>query len=551
MRIKKFLFHPEKGISIGWDLAIFGLVCYVTVTTPLRMSFFPNLDASSNLFWIDLVIDFIFLLDIVKRFRTGYFQDTITSEVVMDTKLIAIRYLKGWFLIDFLSCMPVDIVLLLAADHVTDQDSGSSFLGVKRLLKILRVARLAKLFKLVRLLRASRLVKDLERKYDITPSPVLKQAVFLFLAIVVITHLICCAWVFMVTEEGTDSSEKNWVEKTNTTFDVGKLYSTSFYWASSTLTSVGFGDVVPANSSERIFASIVAFIGAFLLGYVFSSTTSMLSSLNKTANNYQEQMEKIKAYLQYRNVPTKLSKRIIEYFRYYISKHALFDEQKILESLSYPLRVELTSFLFEDVLTLIPLFSSIDDSAFLSNILVQLKPFSAAPGDVIMHENDIVQEMYFLIQGELKGYKSKQPDFLKSFAAGDHFGSFASFDPVTKRRTMTITAITYCDLFSLSKKDMRTILHEYPEMKDKLGTDILGEILVSTDKLVETETQNTQETDEDTYATLTKEQYEILMTQADDENWEVEKLKNENEQLILKISELRLTVEKLAERDTD
>jgi hypothetical protein len=56
---------------------------------------------------IDSVVDVIFFLDIVLNFHTTYVSST--GEVISDPKLIRINYLKSWFIIDLLSCLPYDI----------------------------------------------------------------------------------------------------------------------------------------------------------------------------------------------------------------------------------------------------------------------------------------------------------------------------------------------------------------------------------------------------------------------------------------------------------
>jgi len=55
----------------------------------------------------DSCIDVVFFLDIVLNFHTTYVSPT--GEVISDPKLIRLNYLKSWFIIDLLSCLPYDI----------------------------------------------------------------------------------------------------------------------------------------------------------------------------------------------------------------------------------------------------------------------------------------------------------------------------------------------------------------------------------------------------------------------------------------------------------
>lgn len=53
-------------------------------------------------------MDVIFLVDIVLNFHTTFVGPA--GEVISDPKLIRMNYLKTWFVIDLLSCLPYDVI---------------------------------------------------------------------------------------------------------------------------------------------------------------------------------------------------------------------------------------------------------------------------------------------------------------------------------------------------------------------------------------------------------------------------------------------------------
>lgn len=456
MKVK--IFHPASKINLAWEALIFVLVCYLTLEIPLRIAFISKVNKHSALFWIDLLTDLIFFLDVLKRFRTGYFTDEFLSEVVMDQKRIKVSYIKSWFLIDLISSVPMDLFAI-------NQDS--SFFAMFRHTKLLKITRIT---------RFSLFFKILERKLSLSISNILKQLLSLIGVILIVTHLATCVWFYTITNELVGSNlteQENWfttylIQKELTEsfiWTTPNLYITSFYWATSTLTSVGFGDVVAVTQTERLVASVIAFVGSFLTGYIISSTTSAFGRANKARTAFREQMDKIKAYLKYRSVPPRLAKRIDEYFTHYISRHALFDEQAILQTISMPLRVELTSFLFEDVVKVIPFFASINDSSFLAKVMMLLKPLSAVAGDIIYKEGDVGFELYFVVKGYLLSSSKRENFKPQKFRAGHHFGEEAIIQDENIKREVTVTATTYCDIFSLSKKDFKSVVKEFPEIK--------------------------------------------------------------------------------------
>ena len=63
---------------------------------------------------------------------------------------VAKRYLQGWFIIDFVSVLPFDIIGMAA-----NSDDASQ-------LKVLRVIRVARLLKLLRIIRVNRVFRRWE-----------------------------------------------------------------------------------------------------------------------------------------------------------------------------------------------------------------------------------------------------------------------------------------------------------------------------------------------------------------------------------------------------
>ena len=78
------------------------------------------------LFITDTWIDVAFFIDVILNFHTTYVG--VMEEVISDPKLIRWNYLKSWFVIDMLSCVPYDVFDLLA---FSKQPNGQST-GVSR-----------------------------------------------------------------------------------------------------------------------------------------------------------------------------------------------------------------------------------------------------------------------------------------------------------------------------------------------------------------------------------------------------------------------------------
>ena len=70
------------------------LAIYQAIIIPFNISFQPDELNSPYIRTMDSLIDMVFMLDIILRFRTTYI-DQISGEEVVDTKLIGMRYMKS------------------------------------------------------------------------------------------------------------------------------------------------------------------------------------------------------------------------------------------------------------------------------------------------------------------------------------------------------------------------------------------------------------------------------------------------------------------------
>lgn len=154
-----------------------------------------------------------------------------------------IPYTTSFFgIIDLLAILPTYISLLLP---------GSQFLIVIRVLRLLRIFRVLKLIKylneadlLVRALRASKR----------------KIIVFLF---AVLNLVVILGSMMYVLEEGTHGFTS---------------IPQSIYWAIITLTTVGYGDIVPTTTIGKTLASVIMILGYAIIAVPTGIVTVAISN---------------------------------------------------------------------------------------------------------------------------------------------------------------------------------------------------------------------------------------------------------------------------------
>ena len=103
----KYLMYPESTFLQNWDPFITLVLIYSCVETPYRIAFSDE-NAEGDI-WnvISIIVDFLFLFDIVFIFNTAYYDEDF--KIIEDRKTIARHYLQTWFLIDLVGILPFDL----------------------------------------------------------------------------------------------------------------------------------------------------------------------------------------------------------------------------------------------------------------------------------------------------------------------------------------------------------------------------------------------------------------------------------------------------------
>ena len=153
----KWLIDPRTSKRMGyWDFTTVMALLFTALVTPFEVAFLEPVTGDA-LYVINWVVNGIFIVDMIFQFCMIYPSETAEGlRWVDDPRLIALKYLKGWFVIDFVSVFPIGAVAGAAAPS---QDL-SQLVG-------LRTIRLLRLIKLVRLVRASRMFKRWESRLPI------------------------------------------------------------------------------------------------------------------------------------------------------------------------------------------------------------------------------------------------------------------------------------------------------------------------------------------------------------------------------------------------
>ena len=348
------IIHSDGLFRTIWDAILVIFIIYITFMSPLSAALdIGDIDVENPwtpLAIIDVIIDTVFIVDIVMNFHTSYFDKQGVE--VTSKEDIRRKYFKTWFAVDLVSSVPLSMfqIIVLYVQRASIADSQNSE-DIGAALQVSRMIRFLKIFRLVKSVRI--ISKSASIEINKNKKRLLRDLGIL----VVLLHLTACTYIFVAFYGGVaESFHGSWAALYLP--DLGslegyelniELYISALYWAVATLTTVGFGDVVPANTAERVVAIVTMLITAAYYGYLIASMASGVSAGDANLARTNKRMEHLSAYTKAKRFPRALRRKIEAYYHSYYQTKTTVNEIEILTGLSVGLRREVTAFMLNDV----------------------------------------------------------------------------------------------------------------------------------------------------------------------------------------------------------
>ncbi|XP_019934327.2 potassium/sodium hyperpolarization-activated cyclic nucleotide-gated channel 3-like [Paralichthys olivaceus] len=459
-----WIIHPYSDFRFYWDLTMLLLMVGNLIIIPVGITFFKDEHTPP---WIvfNVVSDTFFLMDLVLNFRTGIVKEDNT-EIILDPQKIKIKYLKSWFVVDFISSIPVDYIFLIVETRI-----DSDFYKTARALRIVRFTKILSLLRLLRLSRLIRYIHQWEEVFHMTYD--LASAMVRIMNLIGMM-LLLCHWdgcLQFLVPMLQDFPPDCWVTRNKMVNDTwGQQYSYALFKAMSHMLCIGYGLYPPIGMADVWLTILSMIVGATCFAMFVGHATALIQSLDSSRRQYQEKYKQVEQYMSFHKLPADMRQRIHDYYEHrYQGK--MFDEESILEELNEPLRQEIINFNCRKLVASMPLFANADPN-FVTSMLTKLRFEVFQPGDFIIREGTIGKKMYFIQHGVVSVLTKNSND--TKLSDGSYFGEICLL--TRGRRTASVRADNYCRLYSLSVDNFNEVLEEYPMMRRAFETVALDRL---------------------------------------------------------------------------
>ncbi|KAK8615441.1 hypothetical protein V6N13_017030 [Hibiscus sabdariffa] len=464
-----FIIHPDNWWYVVWTHFILIWAVYSSFFTPLEFGFFRGLP--ENLFLLDIAGQLAFLLDIVIRFFLAY-RHTHSYRLVYDHRLIALRYLKSRFIVDFLGCLPWDAIYKLCVRKEP----------IRYMLWI----------RLSRALRVTEFFEKLEK--DIRINYLFIRIVKLLVVEYYCTHAAGCIFYYLATTLPPSKEGYTWIgslqmgEYRYSNFreiDLWKRYILSLYFSVVTMVTVGYGDIHAVNVREMIFVMIYVSFDMILGAYLIGNMAALIVKGSKT-ERFRDKMADLIKYMNRNNLDKQISKEIKGHLK--LAYDRSYTEATALQDVPASIRTKISQKLYEPFIKEVFLFKGCS-TGFIKQIAIKVHEEFFLPGEVIIEQGNVVDQLYFVCHGKLvevgRGKNDETGDSFMDLQTYSSFGEVSflcnSPQPYTIRvrelsRVLRLDKRSFMEIVEIYFSDGRIILNNLLEGKD---ANMQNEILES------------------------------------------------------------------------
>ncbi|CAK93850.1 unnamed protein product (macronuclear) [Paramecium tetraurelia] len=309
-------FNPDHWAIFSWRLFICFIVIIYFYLIPVFMFFGYEIISDNlrieNIAVFLYIMMFFLIFDIFITLNTGYYDK---GQMVLDKHSIFVRYVTQEFLFDIIAIVSL-ILQVSFRDHYAFLIWVPYFFYFKYYYVTLVDSQVEQLLQVQRKLRAF---------YQI-----LKLILTIFFLVNLFACLFYAAGDYWVNQRQDYGS---WLISSGLQNDIYSLpiavkYEYSFYWALTTMLTVGYGDVTGKNPLE-IFVSIITMIFACVIfAMIVSAFQNVFSEITHHNMQFDKKMTDINRFMKDKNIDMETQQKVRRFFSFMFSEKVRdFNEQ--------------------------------------------------------------------------------------------------------------------------------------------------------------------------------------------------------------------------------
>lgn len=345
--------------------------------------------------------------------------------------------LSGLFLIDILYSLKkfgrrfdmyfyIDVIATIPFDIITFSFGLPGAFSILRLLRIFRIMKMIKMFSTI-------------GNITLIPAPV--KVPLITAGSFILVNFIACAWIEINDFSGTPFL----------------IYTDALYWAITTLTTIGYGDITPTTVGSKVFTMFVMISGVGVYGLVIGTFSKLIAASAHYKEKLKERISDLSIFMDYYDIPNHLREATYDYYNHLLNERLSTDDHKIISELPMVIQSELKMFINIKLIKPIQIFKNCSHEC-LEDVARCLEQQIYPPGRFIIKKGDIGNEMFIIEHGMVEVLRHGKP--VATLNDGKFFGETALLKETT--RNADIVSKNYCEVIVLEKGDFLKLIKKHP-----------------------------------------------------------------------------------------
>ena len=391
----EFYISPKSKFILFLDMLIFLSTLYILIYIPIYLARYEysyiNIQFKFNSTfndYLNLLFDIIFIIDLVVNFYRAYYN--FEEQLISKRSIIIINYLKNWFFLDFISSIPYYSIFIFLLKYY----HNNNIVLIFHFLKLIKIIKIVKIFN-------GKNNKFFNKLYKLlTNTEFMENHCSIFLSIFI--SLICLHITTNINIIIAKCSYPNWIIDINMMDkNYGKLYISSLYFLISTMTTVGYGDIIAKSNLEIIFQILLLLIGIVAYSWLISYISNAVKEKNK---KYEEFEKKIKILddinKNYSNMNNKLYSNIHSFLEYQYNNKTT-NLNSFINSLPDTIKNILIYEMHKSIIENMIFFKQFKNSDFINRVVVKLIPLQGKKNEIIINQGELFDGIFFIKEGKI------------------------------------------------------------------------------------------------------------------------------------------------------
>lgn len=452
-----------RGASEGGLPAVSAdnLVMHAAVYTMLVEPFCAGFDVrppGAGIVLLSTLADVCHFAHLLSSFVTGYsyMDEDGTWKVEMRQDRVVWRYLQGSFLLDIVTCLPVQIGML-----VVPEEQSTWFFRVVGFAKGIKAARVDR--ETIRLLG--------NREVRGSGFGEARATVSLLL----LCHWVACAWFWCV--RAADESLVPYPEEPLVCEDrallfnatEGDRYLCALGWASQTMGGVGNMEMRATTGGEAAFTMAAMVVGAFGACLLLSTLRGLWAKQHLRPEELKARVRDTMDYLHHRRVPGELVAVADSLSRFRWETTRGHDDLHALKQLPYSVQIAAFRFVHADIVHGVEFLEEADedDWEFWRQVLCELRSDVFVAGSWVFREGGPADRVYIVKEGTVELVQESSDFVYHAYRRGEWFGETS--DEVKYGRKASARAVGHCTLLELTEASLKRISQAYPRVLRRMS----------------------------------------------------------------------------------